>query len=111
KQSFFFQAEASIRAATVTGVQTCALPISAGVEHPLLEPERRALAEIDDVGGDARRKRLELLVPFAHQPQLVEAGEHPDRGHLIELAGRQQNHTAMTIVPDALGAQDRKSVV
>src|SRR5207245_3562234 len=28
---FFFQAEDGIRAATVTGVQTCALPIFAGV--------------------------------------------------------------------------------
>src|SRR6266852_637873 len=27
-QNFFFRAEAGIRAATVTGVQTCALPIS-----------------------------------------------------------------------------------
>src|SRR5688572_27244171 len=34
---FFFQAEDGIRALTVTGVQTCALPISAGVS---LVPER-----------------------------------------------------------------------
>src|SRR5207245_8334140 len=31
RASFFFQAEDGIRDATVTGVQTCALPISAGV--------------------------------------------------------------------------------
>src|SRR5438094_1399926 len=30
---FFFQAEDGIRARTVTGVQTCALPISSGVGH------------------------------------------------------------------------------
>src|SRR5207245_5111399 len=32
---FFFQAEDGIRDATVTGVQTCALPISAGVRTSL----------------------------------------------------------------------------
>src|SRR5690554_7736023 len=31
---FFFQAEDGIRDADVTGVQTCALPISAVVKHP-----------------------------------------------------------------------------
>src|SRR5438128_7137944 len=31
RQSFFFQAEDGIRDATVTGVQTCALPISDGL--------------------------------------------------------------------------------
>src|SRR6266542_1842158 len=31
---FFFQAEDGIRDATVTGVQTCALPILAGREQP-----------------------------------------------------------------------------
>src|SRR2546427_5924208 len=43
---FFFQAEDGIRDLTVTGVQTCALPISAGQRHrPRLArrcgPERR----------------------------------------------------------------------
>src|SRR2546430_3836910 len=33
---FFFQAEDGIRDLTVTGVQTCALPISAGVNHSLI---------------------------------------------------------------------------
>src|SRR5699024_11695542 len=30
---FFFQAEDGIRVRNVTGVQTCALPISSGVQH------------------------------------------------------------------------------
>src|SRR5688572_32526173 len=33
--SFFFQAEDGIRDLTVTGVQTCALPIWLPVEHPI----------------------------------------------------------------------------
>src|SRR2546427_3509636 len=39
---FFFQAEDGIRDLTVTGVQTCALPIScdgAGAEGPILVPD------------------------------------------------------------------------
>src|SRR2546427_3890833 len=38
---FFFQAEDGIRDLTVTGVQTCALPISAWRLAPLLGPSRR----------------------------------------------------------------------
>src|SRR5207245_8059355 len=41
---FFFQAEDGIRDATVTGVQTCALPISR--DH--LEPDRTAVSEPED---------------------------------------------------------------
>src|SRR5207245_8594346 len=37
---FFFQAEDGIRDATVTGVQTCALPISAGRRRPELLARR-----------------------------------------------------------------------
>src|SRR6266481_4827801 len=42
--TFFFQAGDGIRAGTVTGVQTCALPISATILIPpiLLPPPRRA---------------------------------------------------------------------
>src|SRR5690349_22331199 len=38
---FFFQAEDGIRDLYVTGVQTCALPISAGEEPPPEEKERK----------------------------------------------------------------------
>src|SRR2546430_7195046 len=71
---FFFQAEDGIRDLTVTGVQTCALPISEGRErvHHLGEPAR-----VDGPRGDpgdpagaapdgAARRR-----PFRH--------ERPDR--------------------------------
>src|SRR2546427_1974641 len=44
---FFFQAEDGIRDLTVTGVQTCALPICAGMVLPLLLP-------VPQVHGGAR---------------------------------------------------------
>src|SRR5207245_4458168 len=49
---FFFQAEDGIRDATVTGVQTCALPILVLVDDPLhdREPESRPLGLGGDVG-------------------------------------------------------------
>src|SRR2546429_2700928 len=58
---FFFQAEDGIRDVAVTGVQTCALPISVieNVEAPLeargippLERRKRALRILDAVGLD-----------------------------------------------------------
>src|SRR5207245_6023236 len=45
---FFFQAEDGIRDATVTGVQTCALPIW---QHQLLQ-RRRQVAHLDLVASD-----------------------------------------------------------
>src|SRR6266498_4598550 len=51
---FFFQAEDGIRAADVTGVQTCALPISAGTASPLAKQPgapifgKTGTAEFDD---------------------------------------------------------------
>src|SRR5215813_11230549 len=39
---FFFQAEDGIRDADVTGVQTCALPISAALAHVSGSPTRRS---------------------------------------------------------------------
>src|SRR5207245_7089633 len=63
---FFFQAEDGIRDATVTGVQTCALPIS---------PRR-----------DRGRRRLPAppLLPLVEadraDARLADAAAHPDRG-------------------------------
>src|SRR5207249_6536755 len=49
---FFFQAEDGIRDRNVTGVQTCALPIS--VEAARLELETyRATIKVSDVGAEA----------------------------------------------------------
>src|SRR5204862_7990740 len=63
---FFFQAEDGIRDLYVTGVQTCALPISVGLDADRREPPIR-LEEVTDIRigeGDvigARRHRGLLL--------------------------------------------------
>src|SRR2546430_5714861 len=61
---FFFQAEDGIRDLTVTGVQTCALPILRAVacRSPAREPERALLgAAAAGLGaGGVRRRRVPL---------------------------------------------------
>src|SRR5256885_8965525 len=100
---FFFQAEDGIRDYKVTGVQTCALPISACLEmRPELVDERserqsRAgfarLIEADahvlphPLGGEAEAFGLQLvhlLPPVLHLPGLRGAlGDHAD--HFLDL--------------------------
>src|SRR5204862_2920143 len=56
---FFFQAEDGIRDLYVTGVQTCALPISAvAVKHPRDDGARRPLHDVG-VGPLAREQGVE----------------------------------------------------
>src|SRR5437879_13274334 len=59
---FFFQAEDGIRDTSVTGVQTCALPISTG----LLGAAARILGEPLDLSRTTRRRRP-LPVRLSHQ--------------------------------------------
>src|SRR5260370_13691581 len=49
---FFFQAEDGIRYSSVTGVQTCALPIYIQIVHPI-EPQY-ATSAINSAGANAR---------------------------------------------------------
>src|SRR2546429_6580500 len=68
---FFFQAEAGIRDVAVTGVQTCALPISRCRERDAREPERRVF------GAHARRvvgRRLIETAMDQHDFE-IDAGE------------------------------------
>src|SRR5256886_17684090 len=59
---FFFQAEDGIRYLTVTGVQTCALPISSGAaraEGPRVRPERhRCMRRLGRDGDAPSRARI-----------------------------------------------------
>src|SRR2546426_9042724 len=48
---FFFQAEDGIRDYKVTGVQTCALPISSPVGHHLSDAQPEILRESLEIGG------------------------------------------------------------
>src|SRR5690348_17934018 len=49
---FFFQAEDGIRDGRVTGVQTCALPISNGVAADVLADIGAGLGAMEDAGHD-----------------------------------------------------------
>src|SRR2546430_6640514 len=69
---FFFQAEDGIRDLTVTGVQTCALPIS------VRKLRSGLLMNSDDLGRKRRIHRRELLFrlePLAIQYQVVLAAQ------------------------------------
>src|SRR2546430_13617894 len=54
---FFFQAEDGIRDLTVTGVQTCALPISLSAHERAREPRVRAAHAPRSAAGDRRPRR------------------------------------------------------
>src|SRR5438876_676403 len=81
---FFFQAEDGIRDGRVTGVQTCALPISlAPVRHdaiqPRAEPRRLPAAREVTVGADeALGHRVCSGVPAPQHP-----GREPQQARLI----------------------------
>src|SRR2546427_7420562 len=62
---FFFQAEDGIRDLTVTGVQTCALPIYAGA----IDRERHELREI-------ARREPDREAPLVHRPRIDVADAH-----------------------------------
>src|SRR6266542_2962204 len=83
---FFFQAEDSIRDATVTGVQTCALPIAqcgrpGGVyRHGVAQPHKGRRLHRDRPGGADRRRRWRsraaaVLDRCRPQPKPPEAGD------------------------------------
>src|SRR5437773_8825097 len=98
KYAFFFQAEDGIRDRDVTGVQTCALPISMPDGLRLLGPELGGIV----VRATARgRDEDEVLEGLAGD---VEARGHPEEDPrqvvVLDLAGRL-----------VVGILDRKSVV
>src|SRR2546427_6104867 len=71
---FFFQAEDGIRDLTVTGVQTCALPIlmgrnvggSSGIARIALETMRSTYQELPGMAPHLARRAGELLVDMVH---------------------------------------------
>src|SRR2546425_12805279 len=78
---FFFQAEDGIRDKLVTGVQTCALPISLAPR----DEERLAADTLDGAhgavhaAGDEPRRRLEQPLRIAHVACLPELGSDTAR--------------------------------
>src|SRR5689334_23606061 len=77
---FFFQAEDGIRDGTVTGVQTCALPIWVG--RPLAQQQRRA-----DLEREAGRPAPDLALAVE-----LEAAEVVDGTRLGRV--RSEEHTS-----------------
>src|SRR2546430_10976030 len=58
---FFFQAEDGIRDLTVTGVQTCALPISAGESSNVFEHSLATIAETWRLDSAGLERAAELV--------------------------------------------------
>src|SRR2546430_14430616 len=85
---FFFQAEDGIRDLTVTGVQTCALPICLDGEHPgdpAARPENGdGRNRPDDTGCEPDNRRL---------PPLLHADDEDRKsvvwGKSVDLGGRR----------------------
>src|SRR2546427_5997156 len=75
--SFFFQAEDGIRDLTVTGVQTCALPISL-LQH-------RVLVDVEQPEAVSRRVHLEAVAPRSHVARDREGGERRSVGRGLRL--------------------------
>src|SRR2546422_5537046 len=103
---FFFQAEDGIRDVAVTGVQTCALPIS----H---QPERRSRrdpaedrrdGEEGEGGGGCRTR------PALHLAREESARAGDERGARAEPLVRRHRAPTARVVARGEG-QDRKSVV
>src|SRR2546425_7210775 len=85
---FFFQAEDGIRDKLVTGVQTCALPISAAVTAPAAGSETVLLSEDEELVRVLARKVLEqagyrVLVAAGGGEALALAPRHDGPVHLL----------------------------
>src|SRR5258708_28409075 len=70
---FFFQAEDGIRDDLVTGVQTCALPISPDHIHKLFRFTEAVVFSFDGdaAGRRAARKALDAALPYASDTRSV----------------------------------------
>src|SRR5205809_7913424 len=85
---FFFQAEDGIRDVAVTGVQTCALPISSFGEHGLLLPKLPAETSLEAVAVQSDGK-------------IVVAGDVADNSGTQLLVARFKSNGALD--PDFSG--------
>src|SRR6266542_2664825 len=109
---FFFQAEDGIRDATVTGVQTCALPISplAGTSRsacPLLRLSR-------DLSGDVheRPERRRPLSPDVQEAFTIPSSAHSHAGRLVARYRNERRETLLYLVlAVALGTLGHLSLV
>src|SRR5207249_5604916 len=113
---FFFQAEDGIRDRNVTGVQTCALPISvvahpAGHRHPVADGHRHGMggrAHEDAVAGGAVAVAAGLLHEEAAQPRLEVGGHDTARGHADPQHRGNEGRTLDRADVDGLGPRDAR---
>src|SRR5205085_9953114 len=82
---FFFQAEDGIRDLTVTGVQTCALPILVVVAPRDL----RGAGEARDLGGDCRGRVARLLFPTLLRRERAVSDDEVSRGPYVRSEERR----------------------
>src|SRR5436189_1005543 len=77
---FFFQAEDGIRDTSVTGVQTCALPIFGSLDGVTESPESplHRLSKSLIVGDGRLQLRVPVDQPFAAEDQTI--AEHLEKG-------------------------------
>src|SRR5438094_3243027 len=78
---FFFQAEDGIRDRTVTGVQTCALPISHRRGAPLQVPSPRLRNDLE-----LKCSARELLPPGVERDEHVSDPHYPGRPQRMQRA-------------------------
>src|SRR2546430_11574511 len=106
---FFFQAEDGIRDLTVTGVQTCALPISC---RPCAGPPRLDPLRADRAARPLPTSSLRLAehspAPKSFPGPRSVAGRHPETGRYPEPAGSVESLVLQTFsqpfVPPEPGA-------
>src|SRR6266853_4658574 len=90
---FFFQAEDGIRDLTVTGVQTCALPISRLTLERLITDGRIHPQRIEDA-YERGKTEIEQLCKRAGEDALVELGITDMHPELVDLLGRLRYRTS-----------------
>src|SRR5437762_11254323 len=84
---FFFQAEDGIRDTSVTGVQTCALPIWQRAAHL----ERAGPNDVGELGADAFQWRNRRQFSFIH---LISLNSDVLGVEAVKPSGRSEEHTS-----------------
>src|SRR5689334_24184284 len=86
---FFFQAEDGIRDGTVTGVQTCALPISPQASHVGWSPKNIDMSRIEP-GASSRRQSDRLVLANVPSSRSAKMPFERSEEHTSELQSQFQ---------------------